>query len=219
MMDELIKLFSEPEKANIVISTLASYVVYFYPGVISLYIINFLESHSIKNNKAFFIKIFSISYLYNLVLIYIIGYDNNKNIIYNATLIGISFITPYFWYKIKYSKFVEKVCTILKIRTCITDVALELIKDYDEEEFTYLKIYLKTKPVVYSGFLYRYEYESCKLRYIILTGYEKSIINESGEETVVLKYDVDDYREKVFIYLEDISSIEKKKCESQLIIK
>ena len=67
-MEALLDLLLNQEKTLDIIQNLSIYVIYFYPGTISLYVMNFLEAKSLKEDTAYVVKIFAVSYLYNLAL-------------------------------------------------------------------------------------------------------------------------------------------------------
>jgi len=208
-MDALIELFSNPIQAQTVLQSIANYVTYIYPGIISIYWNNFLEAKSTKDTQALIIKSFSISFLYNIALNAIFDIINlNVNIIeYNAWLIAVSIICPYIYNKIKYSIILKKVCEFLGIRTCISGVPFELLKNV-EEEYTCLKVYLTDNITTYVGYMDKYEYEECKERFVILVGYKKYIF-DNNKEKIVVDNCAEQNDQKVFIKYSEIKVIEK----------
>lgn len=214
-MEAVIELLSNPEQADIVIQSIASYVIYIYPGIISIYLYNFFVATTTKNTQAFIIKSFAISYLYNLLVetsVSMVSCVNEKlaknSVLYNIVLIFVALILPYIFYKIKMSKLFSCVCEILGISTSVTSVPFELLGD-KEEKYTCLKIYIKDEPYVYIGYLGEYEYEDGHDKYVILTGYRKYYINSKAKEKLIFSYSADSYNEKVFIQYKDIKFIEK----------
>lgn len=205
-MEELIKLLSNPEKVQIVLQSISSYVVYIYPGLISIYWNNFLEAKTFRETQSLVIKSFSISYLYNIVLGSILTYEKNT-IIYNLVIITISIVFPYIYIKVKYSRITVAICDLLGIRTCISSVPFELVKS-EHEKFTCLKIYLNDGLFAYVGYLDNYEYEENHDRYVILSGYKKYELVQNGEELVV-DNQAHQNDQKVFIKYDDIKVIEK----------
>lgn len=214
-MEKVIELLSNAEQANLVMQNLANYIIYIYPGIITIYLYNFFAARTTTNTQAFVIKSFAISYLYNLLipktftLICFLKEEPNKNSIsYNIVLIVVAFLVPYFGHKFKMSKIFELICEVLGISTSVTDVPFELLGD-KEEKYTCLKIYIKDEPYVYIGYLGEYEYEDGHDKYIILTGYKKYYIKSKSNEKLIANYGADEYTEKVFIKLDDIKFIEK----------
>ncbi len=205
-MDALIKLLSNPEQAQIVLQNIANYITYIYPGIISIYWNNFLEAKSTKDTQALIIKSFSISFLYNIVLNTILP-CNFTIIKYNILLIFISVLCPYIYNKIKYSKIARIICEFLGIRTCISGVPFELLKN-SEEKYTCLKVYLTDNVTSYIGYMDKYEYEEIKEKFVILVGYKKYIIENSNEK-IVINNGAEQYDQKVFIKYSEIKVIEK----------
>lgn len=214
-MDKIIELLSDTEQANLVMQNIASYVIYIYPGIISIYLYNFFSARTTKNTQAFVIKSFAISYLYNLLvqtsvseMCFLKEKQSKNSVIYNIVLIIVSFLIPYLCYRFKMSKVFDFICEFFRISTSATDVPFELLKD-KEEEYTCLKIYLNDEPYAYIGYLGEYEYEDGHDKYIILTGYKKYYIKSKSDEKLIANYRKEEYTEKVFIKLSDIKLIEK----------
>lgn len=215
-MDKIIELLSDTEQANLVMQNLAGYVIYIYPGIISIYLYNFFSARTTKNTQAFVIKSFAISYLYNLLvqtsfteMCFFKEKPSKNSVIYNIVLIIVSFLIPYCGYRLKMSKMFAWICEVFGISTSATDVPFELLEDKKEEEYTCLKIYLKDEPYAYIGYLGEYEYEDGHDKYIILTGYRKYYIKSKTDEKLIASYRKEEYTEKVFIKLSDIKLIEK----------
>lgn len=206
-MGELIELLSDPEKARIVMQSLADYIIYIYPGIISIYFMHFLEAKTTKNTQAFVIKCFAISYVYNIFLEAFLGYDENK-MIYNISLLVVSVVLPEAWYVFKCSKWLHRLCGIFHIRTCITGVPLELIKD-KEENYTCVKIYLKDNFTAYIGYMGEYEYEEDFEKFIILYSYKKYNCCNAKEEKLIINHSAKQSDEKVLIKYDEVKVIEK----------
>lgn len=214
-MDVIVELLSDKEQTGIIMQNIASYVIYIYPGIISIYLYNFFVARTTKDTQAFIIKSFAISYLYNLALqalfskTYNLTEVSNKNsLVYNLLLIMISFLIPYLCYKLRESKLFAKLCRCLGIATSVTNVPFELLGE-EEEEYTCMKIYLKDEPYIYIGYLGEYEYEDGHEKYVILTGYRKYYIDDKFSEKFVVGHKADEYTEKVFVRYNDIKRIEK----------
>ena len=214
-MDKVIELLSDTEQANLVMQNIASYVIYIYPGIISIYLYNFFIAKTTKDTKAFVIKSFAISYLYNLILQSLLNnmcflkeIPDKNSIAYNAYLIVSSFVIPYFFYKLKLSKFFSLVCGWLGISTSVTDVPFDLLGDKNEK-YTCLKVYLKDEPCIYVGYLAEYQYEDEREKYIILSGYKKYSFDNKNTEKLEDGHGTNECDEKVFIRFNDIKRIEK----------
>lgn len=209
-MEKIIDLLLNTQQANLVMKNIANYIIYLYPGVISIYSYNFFNAKKTMNSQAFVLKSFAISYLY------IIFVDNillkiNKNIgeiSYNCLIIAISIIIPYIIYSIINSKCFFHFCQFWKISTMTTNVPFELIEDEDEDHIC-VKVYLNDNIFVYIGYLSKYEYEEESKNFVILTGYKKYVIDEKSKEKLLVNNDEKQYKEKVYIKLDDIKIIEK----------
>ena len=210
-MEAIIELLADSEKASVVMQSLAGYIVYLYPGIISIYLYNFFNAKTTHNTQAFLAKSFAISYLYNVLLLKISSKTNcisMNGIRYNIVLLIFSFSIPYFWHSFRKSEFFAKVCGWFEISTSVTDVPFELLEDKDEI-YTCLKVYMKDDPYLYIGYIGEYEYESENDKFIILTGYKKYLIKDNLEEKLIVDNKADQYNEKVYIKLGDIKIIEK----------
>lgn len=205
-MNYLIDLLSDPVKIQNVLQSVSSYVIYIYPGIITIYWNNFLQAKSTRDTQALVIKSFSISYLYNIMLDAILLCDVSV-VTYNVLLLAISILFPFIYCKIKYSKFLVCICEKLGIRTCIISIPFELLKT-SEEKYTCLKVYLKDSNFVYIGYMERYEYEEDKERFITLVGYKKYIY-KNGKEKLVVDNKAERYDQKVLIKYNEIKVIEK----------
>lgn len=204
IIDEMIK---EPELLDIFISNLFRYVIYFYPGIITVYLTAFFRGLSEEKNKALIIKAISYSYVYNLALSKFISfYDNVYK--YNLLLLIISVAVSFALQKLLRARFLVKLCDMLGIDTLLKDCDIDILKD-DDEAHTYIRIYLKNKPIVYSGFLLTHEREYNRNRYIIICGYMVHSICHDYTETIIKKFKPEDCNEKVLIYLEQVERIEK----------
>ena len=92
-MESLVNLLSNAQQMDSIMKNIAGYIIYFYPGIISIYLFNFFSAKKTKDTQAFIIKSFAISYLYNLILQYLLtklgflkqGMDKNM-VAYNIFL-------------------------------------------------------------------------------------------------------------------------------------
>lgn len=205
-MEALIKLLSNPEQVQLVLLSISSYAVYIYPGIISLYWNNFLEARTSKETQSLIIKSFSISYLYNIILGSLLPYENYV-ILYNIVIIIMSVVFPYAYNQLKYSRITIAIYEKLGIRTCISGVPFELLKN-KKEKYTCIKIYMNDGNFAYIGYLDNYEYEENCEKFIILSGYKKYELAE-GEEKLIIDNKADQNDQKVFIKYDDIKVIEK----------
>lgn len=213
-MDKIIEILSNPEQAGLIIKNISSYVIYIYPGIISIYLYNFFVARTTKNTQAFVVKSFAISYLYNLFLqtvflemCFIKEKPSENSVTYNLILVVVAFVAPYLCFKFKMSKMFTLICSGLGISTSATDIPFELLGD-ETENYTCIKVYLN-EPYVYLGYLGEYEYEEGHDKYVILTGYKKFVVKNNHKEKLIVGYSAEDYDEKVYIKFDDIKRIEK----------
>lgn len=206
-MSDLIALLANQEKTMNIIRNVSTYVIYIYPGIISLYLLYFFEAKNIKETNAFVIKSFAISYIYNILLQQWSFYEKNE-IVYNIFLVLFSITAPYLVYKIKYGKILLCICNCLKIRTCIDSRAFELLKG-ENEKYTFLKIYIKDSEVIYVGYMENYEVEMTTENFVILTSYRKAVQRKDGRLKFLIKNNTQDANDKVYIKCDEIKCIEK----------
>lgn len=204
-MEYILQLLQEPDLFQAVIQNISSFVIYVYPGLISIYIYDFLRLKSTKESQALIIKSFSISYLYVIVL-KAFPFANEQTIVFNAILIFISIIMPPIFYKLMYSRLVLYICYKAGIMIDVPRAPYEILKDEKEKQIL-IKIYLNDGNTSYLGNLLAYEYDVYKEKYIILSNYRKYrfIDGEEQLEADNTKYNA----QKVLIKYNDIKIIEK----------
>lgn len=208
-MEYLMELLSDSERTGLIISNLANYIVYFYPGILSIYFYDFLEARTTRGTQALLVKGFALSYLYNLIIGVGLRLDFTRNAVaYNLTLVVTAGLLPYVWHRFIESKCFKHICDFLKIYTCTTSVPFKLLKDEEEETYAWFKVYLKDAPYAWLGAVEGHEYEA-EIKYIILSGYKKYLIAPDGKERQIAGYEAEAYKEKVLIKFEDIRVIEK----------
>lgn len=213
-MEEIVKLLSDTNQLGLILQNIASYLVYVYPGIITIYFYNFCVARTTKDTQAFVIRSFAISYVYNFLIqavmckiCFLKRWNDKSSVVYNIILLFISLLVPYLGFRLKMSNMFASLCGYLGISTSVTDIPFELLGD-QEESFTCLKIYLKDEPYTYIGYLGEYEYEDGHEKYVILTGYRKYYVKNHKEKLVVGNR-IDNYKEKVYIKFDDIKRIEK----------
>lgn len=206
-MNDLLEILANRDEVMNIIRNISVYVIYIYPGIISLYILYFLEAKNIKETNAFAVKSFAISYLYNLILQNKLAYEGNE-VTYNEILIVISVFAPYIIYKIKYGKLLSCISNGLEIRTCIDSRPFELLKS-ENEDYTFLKIYLKGTDTIYIGYMENYEVEKADENFVILTSYRKAVQKKNGRLRFLIENNKQDANDKVYIKCNEIKCIEK----------
>lgn len=210
-MEYLIDLLKDSEQLDKVIINLANYVIYIYPGIITLYFYDFMNAKTTYNNQAFLVKCIAWSCVYNFIVNFFS--DGKLNMLWkNVLLFIISIFVPFILFKIRNSNILKKLLTILEIDTALTEIPFELLAS-EGEESSCLKIYMKNCPYVYVGYVDLYEYEEGKERFIILKGYKKYNIERGAKEKLVIENNKEQEDEKVLIKFKDIQVIEKLSAE------
>lgn len=206
-MESLIEILTDSEKFQVIIQNISSYITYIYPGIISIYVNNFLHLKSTKETQALIIKSFSISFLYIKILEFLsFSISDKQSIEYNALLFIMSIILPFAFFKIKCSKFVRETCYYLGIVINVPRAPYDFLPDYNDERYM-LKVYLKDEATSYLGKLRVYEHDDDKEKFIILSKYKKFRCRD-GKEVLVDNYSKKE-KNKVVIKYEDIKVMEK----------
>lgn len=186
-----------------ILDSLAKYIVYIYPGYITIYLYRFFRAKCTNGNKELLFKSIAISFLYKLVLD---KASSETEIIYHFGMIVISVIVPYIAYLVQKSNAMQNALEALGINTRFEENEIEIL---DNEEYSaWVKVYLKEDNVVYEGFLGETEMESGKRQFIILKKYRKYILNKSGHPKPYIEEHEND-EDKVLIFYDDVKRIEK----------
>lgn len=186
-----------------VLDSLANYVIYIYPGYITIYLYRFFRAKCTDGNKEILFKSIVISFLYKIVLDQALP---ETEIMYHLWMIVISAIVPYAAYMAQKSDTIQRAMEILGINTRFEENEIEIL---DNEEYSaWVKVYLKGDNIVYEGFLGETEMESGKRQFIILKKYRKYILNKSGYPKPYIEEHEND-EDKVLIFYDDVKRIEK----------
>lgn len=186
-----------------VLDSLAKYIVYIYPGYITIYLYRFFRAKCADGNKEIVFKSIAISFLYKLVLDKTLS---ETEITYHFWMIVISVIVPYIAYQAQKSIVVQSILEILGINTRFEENEIEIL---DNGKYSaWVKVYLKEDNIVYEGFLGETEMESGKRQFIILKKYRKYILNKSGHPKPYIEEHEHD-EDKVLIFYDDVKRIEK----------
>lgn len=186
-----------------VLDSLAKYIVYVYPGYITIYIYRFLRAKCVDENKEILIKSIAISFLYKLVLDKALS---ETEIIYHFWMIIISVVIPYIAYLAQKSDTTQHALEVLGINTRLEENEIEILDN--GERSAWVKVYLKEDKIVYEGFLGETEMESGKRQFIILKKYRKYTVDKKGHPNPYIE-EHDQDEDKVLIFYEDVKRIEK----------
>lgn len=189
-----------------IIEAIPEYIVYVYPGYLTIYCYYFLRGRTLKETNAIIVKTLAISYIY-------ISIGNccniNGGIIRDIMLIAMSLTVSYMAYRITKSRRIITVFSALKINTCFYDNEMETLAEFDRG--AWLVVYLKDDNVIYEGSLGLKELEEGKRQYISLDRYWKYYLNEDGTpREPYIEDHSNNPRETVVIFYEDIKRVEKR---------
>lgn len=169
------------------------YIVYVYPGFITLVIYRFAISKSVEENKNTFIKSIIISYLYTLTFFLIFKIEPIKfKIWHHIIIVLIAVIVPISWNLIVRQSWFKYIISKIGIRTEIYDNLMDIMF-YKENAVVWVRAYMDEQKVMYEGSLRHYESDINRQQQVILSGYRMYNYNENTK-----KYDI-----KVFDYALD----------------
>ena len=193
-----------------ILDSLANYVVYLYPGYITIYIFYFLKGITLEDTKGIAIKSIVLSFLYKLCVDKL---QFNSDIGYHIAMIAIAIIVPYVGYCAQKNKLVKKIFVILGIHTMFEDNEIDYLNTGTVAPW--VRVYLKNTDFVYEGFLTEYELEGNKRQCVILKKYRKYLLDETGkpQKPFIHNFCTDD--DAVVIYYDDIKIIEKYNLKNE----
>lgn len=186
-----------------ILDSIANYIVYFYPGYLTIYVYYFLKAKTLKDEKGIVAKSVVISFLYKTCLDRL---NINLEMTYHVLMLCSSVIVPYIAILIQESDALKDLFEFLKIRTSFKDNEIDIL---DNGDFSpWLKIYMQNEKIVYEGFLGSKELEEGKRQFISLKKYRKYVLDAEGKpkEPFIEKHNTDD---EVIIFYDEIKLIEK----------
>lgn len=189
-----------------IINYIPDYILYVYPGYLTIYCYFFFRAKTIPNDKFILIKSIVISYIY-VSLTDFIPVENISLV--NIGYISLSIIVAYIAYRITIS---EKILTIYrKFKIYTTYYGNEVEALAGARNGAWLIVYLKGENVAIEGSLGYKELEEGKERYIILESYIKRSVGNDNKlsEIPIISYE-GNYEEKITIKYDDIRHIERR---------
>ena len=190
------------------IEVIIDYIPLVYPGGISVFIYNFCNAVSGKDIRLFIVKAICVSYLYDIVLKTCGIHHLGNDLWYNSVLCIVAVFSPFLLYKIIKSKKLSCIFQKLNIFTSTID------NDYEEmcsgDEYNYLRIYVKDRPIIYEGYVRTYERDNNKRQYIILTDYKIVSYDEKTFIETPIRGFSGDENDKIIVYGDDIKIMEKQ---------
>lgn len=198
-----------------IIDSIPQYLMYIYPGYITIYLYYFFRGITVKETKGIMLKAIILSYIYISIQsklddsIELIKKTNFQNFINSdIELCLIAVLVAYFAYRFvrsnKSISFLEK----LRVFTTFSTNELEEIEK-DCVDGMWLCVYLKDSNIAYEGFLIKKEMEPDRKQYIVICGYRKYVIGEDGKPKSPYIYDYsNNQNQKAMIYFDEIKRFE-----------
>lgn len=164
------------------------YIVYVYPGFITLVIYRFAMSKSIEENKNTFIKSIIISYLYTLP--FQLGGKNpiEFGFLPHFIIIIFAIILPFGWNIVICRDKFKRIIRFLGIKTEIYDNLMDIMF-YKEGGCVWVRAYMDNQKIMYEGSLRHYESDINREQQIILSGYRFYNYNKTTKKYDLLVYD------------------------------
>jgi len=189
-----------------IIDAIPKYIIYIYPGYLTIYLYYFLRAKSMSDSKAALLKSIAISYIYVTLINKIPASELWKNFV----LIIISIMAAYLSYLFVKSKDIAGIFHALDIEVTCLDNEIEALQGFDKG--AWLVIYLKDDDVVYEGWLHHKDLEQGRKQYIIINGFRKYFIDDDGspKQPYIEEHD-NELEEEVMILYDNIKRIEKRK--------
>lgn len=180
-------LFTE-KGINDLLNVIKDYIVYVYPGFITLIIYRFIIARKVDENQYTLIKSIIISYIYVIILAGVTKINTSHfTTIYHIILLIISCIIPIVWNCIFKSQKFIKILRKLKIDTDVYDNMLDSIRAIEKE--VWIRVYLDSYGIMYEGSLRKHEVDSGKAKQIVLSGYRFYRIDpDNKEKKCILDY-------------------------------
>lgn len=198
-----------------IVDNIPKYLVYVYPGYITIYLYYFFRGITVKETKGILLKAIILSYIYISVLSKFTNFmklskcidvQSFPNVGIGICLMAVS--VAYLAYRLVISDTAISYLEKLKIHTTFSMNELEEIEK-DCVDGTWLCVYLKDSNIAYEGFLSKKEMELDRKQYIVICGYRKYAIGDDGKSVKPYIYDYDDNQnEKVIIYFDEIKRFE-----------
>lgn len=197
-----------PEGIKALLEVVKQYIVYVYPGFITLTIYRFALSKSIEENKNTFIKSLIISYLYVLPF-QLLGKDPIKlGFGQHLILIIGAIILPIIWNAFIRTNRFKKIIRFLGIKTEIYDNLMDIMF-YKEDGTVWVRAYMDDQKIMYEGSLRHYESDINRKQQIILSGYRIYNYNETTKKYELSEYDYSsDHKQWVRLLEENITRME-----------
>lgn len=184
------------------------YIVYVYPGFITLVIYRFAMYKSVEENKNTIIKSIIISYLYTLPFFLIFEIDPTEfEFCHHIIIIIMAVIIPICWNVVIRKKWFKAIIRKIGIRTEIYDNLMDIM--FNKENGTvWVRAYMDEQKVMYEGSLRHYESDINRQQQVILSGYRQYNYNENTKKYEKVYDYANDQKQWVRILEENITRME-----------
>lgn len=156
-----------------ILNVINNYIVYIYPGLISLIVYSFIQGKPFEENKNTIIKSVAISFLYIILLQELIvfkpGDISGRDIKAHLILILSAVIFPYVLVKITGLKITKSFIRKIGIKSNVKNNPLDIALEY--EKSVYISAYLDDYNVMYAGWLRNHTSDINEAKYIMLSHY------------------------------------------------
>lgn len=189
-----------------VIFALPEYILYIYPGYITIYVYYFLRGKTLCDSKQILVKSIMISYIYVTLTAFI---PIRNAVLANIGYILLSLFISYICYRATSSNRIYSIFKFFKINTTYYTNEVEALAGCNNG--AWLIVYTKSSNIAFEGSLGFKEMEEGKERYITLDAYSKYSVNNDGtlSHPPICDYS-DNYEEQCVIKYDDIKRIEKR---------
>lgn len=215
MTNEIIQLIDE----------LPKYISYIYPGFITIWLYCFFRGNRFNMGKYMIMLSVGISFVYIVFAEYAIVpllkkilnvellYANVMDVTFNILLLIMAVLVPYAINLLVGCKKIDGILKKMFIKTSVRDNEFDVLQgDYDNAIF--ITVYIKNTNLAYSGYMVQKEMDKDSRRFICLWKYRKFKLNKNNELKKIDDH-IDDDKERVVIYYDDISHFEVANIDKQ----
>ena len=158
-----------------ILQILNNYIVFVYPGWISLFVYTYLDGKKQEENLLLIIKSIIISHFYLKVLEYILNFNldsfQSMELSHHVILLMLSITLPILFYKFLHSKFFNCIQSFLGISTRISSNPIEIALS-KENDIPCVNVYMDELGIMYEGFIRNYVKDTERLNYLMLSNYK-----------------------------------------------
>lgn len=187
-----------------ILDSIPTYIVYIYPGYLTIYVYNFLKAFTVNDCKGIVFKSVAISFFYKICVDKLPIYSD---LYYHSVMVFISILVPYVCFLIQKSNVVLEWFEFFDINTRFETNEIDILDNgiYSAK----VRVYLTNENIVYEGYLGEKELEPNKRQFITLRQFKKYTLDENGfpKEPYIEDHNHDE--DKVLLFYEKINRIEK----------